>query len=73
MAMAGFPVVGFDPKRLQLGIAGEQPSGFHIGYKGRTWMQLGQITGHDDADLIGKYLFAFVIHNTATIAITIKP
>ena len=36
-------------------------------------MNLGQIAGHDNAHLVRKDLFALVIHDTAAVAIAVKP
>ena len=72
VAMAGFPVIRGYPVLDQHRIRGKQPSRFHVCNEGRIGVELAQIARQDDTDLIGKYLFTFVIDNAATITVPIK-
>ena len=72
MAVTGFPVVGCDAIGLERRVGGKEARGFYIRNKGGVRIELGQVTRHDHTDLIGKDLFAFVIHNATAIAVAIK-
>ena len=72
VAVAGFPVIGGDAVLLQFRVGGEEAGGFHVGHEGGVRVDLRQVAGHDDADLVGEDLFALVIDHAAAVAVAVE-
>ena len=72
VGVAGLPVDRFRPVGLQHLVGLVEAGRLHIDDEGRVGVQLRQVAGQHQADLVGEDLLAGVVHHPAAVAVAVE-